>query len=222
MQRQQITNQTSIYAFVGWISTVFAYVAFLMWAFIPESYLNGLGITYYPSKYYAIALPAYTLVSYMFIQVVYIGINMINTYDPSDVRTVRDSHTRHCDPKQLYNAFAPHGIGLMSSNSSSNEKDHRTGGSQSQLHQSRNEIVVDPSSQKLQRGNVDSDNLDDIARHATPSNSNHVSLPGLSDKYMNVTSTPSSTRVGGDANSYETVPEIGDIHPLEITRLRIK
>jgi hypothetical protein len=95
---KQNSYQTSIYAFAGWIASVFAYVAFLMWAFLPESFLKEHGITYYPSKYYAIALPAYSLVAYGFINVVYVAVNMINTFGPSDIRTVRDGHSRPCAP----------------------------------------------------------------------------------------------------------------------------
>lgn len=141
------SNQTSIYAFAGWISSVFAYVAFLMWAFIPETYLNDLGITYYPSKYYAIALPAYVLVAYGFVNIMYVGLNMINTFDPSDPKTVRDPHVRYCDPKRIYG---------------------NNGQSQSQ------------------------------------------------------SSTINGTTGANVHGMYETVPEIGDIHPMEISRLRIK
>ncbi|KAF9626390.1 hypothetical protein IFM89_033209 [Coptis chinensis] len=41
---------SEVYGFVGSISTVVATVIFLMWAYIPQSWLRCMGITYYPSK----------------------------------------------------------------------------------------------------------------------------------------------------------------------------
>jgi phosphatidylinositol glycan class P protein len=81
------------YAFVGWISSIVVYVIFLIWAFTPQSILHHYGITYYPSRYYAIALPAYFLVSVATILLFYIGFNLFNTFDPSDIRTTEDMHT---------------------------------------------------------------------------------------------------------------------------------
>jgi len=83
-----------VYAFVGWISSICVYLIFLLWAFCPEKILNEYGITYYPSRYYAIALPSYLIVVHFLVGVGYIGINMMNTFDPDDIRTVMDSHSR--------------------------------------------------------------------------------------------------------------------------------
>eukprot|EP01036_Dinobryon_divergens_P022138 gene22138-30374_t len=52
--------------------------------------LQYLGITYYPSRYYAVALPAYFIVVYVLAAVCYIGWNMMNTLDPEDLGTVYD------------------------------------------------------------------------------------------------------------------------------------
>ena len=49
-----------------------------------------LGITYYPSRYYAVALPAYALVVYTLVAIGYMGWNMMNTLDPEDLGTVYD------------------------------------------------------------------------------------------------------------------------------------
>ncbi|KAG0461931.1 hypothetical protein HPP92_020407 [Vanilla planifolia] len=41
---------SEVYGFVGSITTVIATVIYLTWAYIPESWLHSVGITYYPSK----------------------------------------------------------------------------------------------------------------------------------------------------------------------------
>lgn len=83
-----------VYAFVGWIASICVYLVFLLWAFCPENILHEYGITYYPSRYYAIALPSYLIVVHFLAGISYIGINMMNTFEPEDIRTVMDSHTR--------------------------------------------------------------------------------------------------------------------------------
>lgn len=97
---------TDVYAFVAWIATICVYVVFLIWAFASEDMLHNFGITYYPSKYYASALPAYVIVIYILSGITYIGINMFNTFDPDDIRTVIDDQSQfaptefiRCGPK---------------------------------------------------------------------------------------------------------------------------
>ena len=50
-----------------------------------------MGITYYPSRYYAIALPAYMIVIILVINMSYIGINLLMTLEPDDMFTIRDN-----------------------------------------------------------------------------------------------------------------------------------
>ncbi len=82
----------SVYSFVAWVASIFVYICFLAWAFLPQKILHSFGITYYPSRYYAVALPAYCIVLYIMSGIAYIGINMMNTLDPSDIATVRDKN----------------------------------------------------------------------------------------------------------------------------------
>jgi hypothetical protein len=83
----------SIYSFVGWISTIFMYLVFLIWALTPKKALNYIGVTYYPSRYYAVALPALLVVLYLLSGVSYIAYNLLITLDPEDRRTFKDSIT---------------------------------------------------------------------------------------------------------------------------------
>ena len=87
--------RSDVYAFVAWIATICVYIVFLVWAFASEDLLHNLGITYYPSKYYASALPSYLIVIYILSGIMYIGINMFNTFDPEDLRTVSDDQSRY-------------------------------------------------------------------------------------------------------------------------------
>ena len=81
------------YAFVGWLSIIAAYVIFLMWVLIPDKTLHSFGIVYYPSRYYAVALPAYFIFLLIMSGIFYVGLNMFITFDASDLRTVEDSNS---------------------------------------------------------------------------------------------------------------------------------
>jgi phosphatidylinositol glycan class P protein len=87
-------NSTGVYAFVAWISSLIVFVIFIAWAFCPDEVMHKIGITYYPNRYYAIALPSYALVLYLVVGMLYIGINMISTLDPDDIHTSKDNQSR--------------------------------------------------------------------------------------------------------------------------------
>ena len=87
-------NATGVYAFVAWIASMVVFVVFLIWAFSPRSFFHEMGITYYPSRYYALALPAYMIMLVLVVVMSYIGINMMMTLEADDMRTIRDSQSR--------------------------------------------------------------------------------------------------------------------------------
>lgn len=78
------------YSFVAWIASLAVYICFFLWAFSPSDVLKALGITYYPSRYYAIAIPCYVIVTYLFVNISYVAYNMLYTVDPADFRSFRD------------------------------------------------------------------------------------------------------------------------------------
>lgn len=83
------------YAFISWIASISVYIVFVVWAFAPSKALHSIGVTYYPNRYWAVALPSYVIVASILVGVAYIGVNMMNTFDPEDLRTVTDDHSRH-------------------------------------------------------------------------------------------------------------------------------
>jgi phosphatidylinositol N-acetylglucosaminyltransferase subunit P len=55
---------TTVYGFVSWMASCAAFLLWFFWAFLPDSFLRGsLGFTYYPSKWWALAIPSYFLFS---------------------------------------------------------------------------------------------------------------------------------------------------------------
>jgi PIG-P len=69
-------------------------VAYLVWAYVPESVLQSAGITYYPSKYWALAVPSYLLFIIPVMITAYIGLNMIDTPPLHSMDTIIGTATR--------------------------------------------------------------------------------------------------------------------------------
>ena len=62
-----------VYGFGLWIFTFVAFVLYCAWAFTPVEYLHRIGITYYPSQYWALAVPAYLCVTFLFLGFFYMA-----------------------------------------------------------------------------------------------------------------------------------------------------
>ncbi|GAB2210597.1 hypothetical protein Drorol1_Dr00015865 [Drosera rotundifolia] len=66
-----------VYGFVGSITTVATTVMYFIWAYVPESWLHSCGIFYYPSRYWALAVPTYFTVVVVLVLAFYIGVNFM-------------------------------------------------------------------------------------------------------------------------------------------------
>ncbi|THU66559.1 hypothetical protein C4D60_Mb05t15430 [Musa balbisiana] len=71
-------------------------VIFIVWAYTPEPWLHYLGITYYPSKYWAIAIPSFLIVTVVLAMVSYLGLNFMVTPPPTSFNIMFDEYSREC------------------------------------------------------------------------------------------------------------------------------
>ncbi|KAK3008184.1 hypothetical protein RJ639_014508 [Escallonia herrerae] len=105
LSRDHGPNPSEVYGFVGAISTVVVTgvclldyfllsVMFLVWAYFPDHWLHSVGIFYYPSRYWALAVPACTMVTVVMAVVFYIGLNFMATPPPTSFNTIFDEFTR--------------------------------------------------------------------------------------------------------------------------------
>ncbi|KAG2543601.1 phosphatidylinositol N-acetylglucosaminyltransferase subunit P-like [Panicum virgatum] len=85
---------SEVYGFVGSITTVIATAVYLAWAYTPEPCLRSLGITYYPSKYWALAVPSFVIVAVALSMVIYMGLNFLATPPPTSFSTIFDENSR--------------------------------------------------------------------------------------------------------------------------------
>jgi phosphatidylinositol glycan class P protein len=89
----------AVYAFVAWIASICAYLLLIIWSLSTKNFLHYIGVTYYPNRDYAIALPSYIIIIYILSGIIYMGINLFQTFDPEDIRTVKDSQSRNAPNK---------------------------------------------------------------------------------------------------------------------------
>ncbi|KAJ3687764.1 hypothetical protein LUZ61_016928 [Rhynchospora tenuis] len=85
---------SEVYGFVGSITTVIATVIYLVWAYTPEPWLHSLGITYYPNKYWALAVPSFVIMSVFLMMALYLGLNFLATPPSYSPNTIYDEYSR--------------------------------------------------------------------------------------------------------------------------------
>ncbi|KAK7044837.1 PIG-P-domain-containing protein [Favolaschia claudopus] len=85
------------YGFVAWTSTSFAYFAYLLWAFLPDEYIQWLGITWYPSREWAVLFPAWSIVVVLLTYFAYFALALYGTPAFSDMSSIIDSRA-HLPP----------------------------------------------------------------------------------------------------------------------------
>lgn len=88
---------TGIYSFVGWIGTHLCFVLFILWAYLPEPVLNGVGVTYFPSKYWGVAIPCHLLVSLATVYLVYWFYNMMRLPPLESFHNFMDEYSKAPD-----------------------------------------------------------------------------------------------------------------------------
>ncbi|XP_011093473.1 phosphatidylinositol N-acetylglucosaminyltransferase subunit P [Sesamum indicum] len=76
-----------VYGLVGSVTTVFAAVIFLIWVYVPDYWLNSIGIYYHPSRY--LALP-YVVVTIVVAIGIYVGMDFLATPPPTSLKSIFD------------------------------------------------------------------------------------------------------------------------------------
>lgn len=93
-------NVVEVYGFVGWLLAWSCYITFLVWAFASEEWLHSIGIAYYPSQYWALALPSWMIVVWVLIVTIYVGINLLTTAPLDSFDTLTDPHARRVSERR--------------------------------------------------------------------------------------------------------------------------
>ncbi|PBK98835.1 hypothetical protein ARMGADRAFT_986713 [Armillaria gallica] len=80
------------YGFVAWTSTSLLFVVYLLWAILPDEYIEWLGVTWYPKlmilfREWAVLLPAYSAVVFLLAYFVYFALAIYGAPSLSDTCT---------------------------------------------------------------------------------------------------------------------------------------
>lgn len=63
------------YGFTLYMTSSLAFIVYILWAFLPSTFLHQLGIDYYPNRWWALAIPAWT---FMLVVYIYIALASFN------------------------------------------------------------------------------------------------------------------------------------------------
>ncbi|KAL0380012.1 UNVERIFIED_CONTAM: Phosphatidylinositol N-acetylglucosaminyltransferase subunit P [Sesamum angustifolium] len=85
---------SEVYGFVGSITTVVSTVVFIIWAYVPDRWLHSIGIYYYPSRYWALAVPTFFSATVVLAIGFYIGVNFMATPPPTSLNSMFDEFSR--------------------------------------------------------------------------------------------------------------------------------
>ncbi|KAJ3044392.1 hypothetical protein HDV00_002284 [Rhizophlyctis rosea] len=91
----QTTNRNAAiareyYGFVIYLSTIVGLILYLLWALLPDAILHSVGITYYPSRHWALVIPIWILGLIPFITLMFLGHNLFITPSLDSLYTITD------------------------------------------------------------------------------------------------------------------------------------
>eukprot|EP00878_Enallax_costatus_P005795 GHUV01006076.1.p1 GENE.GHUV01006076.1~~GHUV01006076.1.p1 ORF type:complete len:167 (+),score=48.18 GHUV01006076.1:159-659(+) len=87
-------SSVEVYGFAGWILSAVAFALYCLWAFVPEPVLHSIGITYYPTKEWALIIPTLIIFSVLFVYWVYESLNMMSVAEPTALTTIHDARSK--------------------------------------------------------------------------------------------------------------------------------
>ncbi|EME82128.1 uncharacterized protein MYCFIDRAFT_100519, partial [Pseudocercospora fijiensis CIRAD86] len=64
------------YGFTLYLTSSLAFIVYLLWSFLPSPFLHQLGIYYYPNRWWALAVPAWTVMLVVYIYVALASYNI--------------------------------------------------------------------------------------------------------------------------------------------------
>ncbi|CAB3976545.1 Phosphatidylinositol N-acetylglucosaminyltransferase subunit P [Paramuricea clavata] len=94
------TPERAIYGFVLYVATYLLFGLYILWAYLPESWLTKLGITYLPQRFWVFAGPMYFCVTFLFVLFCYVSWNLLKTPPLNSMSTLTDQFARKA-PEEL-------------------------------------------------------------------------------------------------------------------------
>ncbi|KAG2496579.1 hypothetical protein HYH03_005401 [Edaphochlamys debaryana] len=89
-----MAGEVEVRGFALMLAVRVLYVAYLAWLFVPETMLHRIGVTYYPSKHWALAGPAWLTLALVWGWWMYEGYNMTLVTPLTSRRQFEDSRCK--------------------------------------------------------------------------------------------------------------------------------
>ena len=89
-QQQQSRAQVEVRGFAGFLATILLFTMYLGWAYIPDETLKAIGISYFPAKRWAIAIPFFFALTFFVSPLLYCGVNLATTEPLSSPLLITD------------------------------------------------------------------------------------------------------------------------------------
>lgn len=64
------------YGFVLYLASTITFLMYILWSYLPSPFLHALGITYYPNRWWSLAIPAWIVMLLVFIYVALLSYNL--------------------------------------------------------------------------------------------------------------------------------------------------
>ena len=87
------SKMVKVYGFMSWMTAGVCFFIWLIWAWVPDHILQSAGLTYYPSKWWAISVPTHLVVSMFFAIFMYSASTFIVAPPLHSITLIRDSHS---------------------------------------------------------------------------------------------------------------------------------
>ena len=63
------------YGFVLYLASSLAFLLYLLWSFLPSPFLHAIGVTYYPNRWWSLAIPSFIVMTLVYIYVALLAYN---------------------------------------------------------------------------------------------------------------------------------------------------
>ena len=85
--------ERAIYGFFLVLLSIIFLFLFIFLSYLPIEWLNQVGLTYLPEKYWYLAVPSYLVITPFFILAIYTTLNMRMINDLDSMNSLRDEHS---------------------------------------------------------------------------------------------------------------------------------
>ncbi|CAF0872204.1 unnamed protein product [Rotaria sordida] len=86
--------ERAIIGFFLYVASIFTFIIYLLWAYLPNNWFENIGITYYPHKYWSIAIAILVVTLLIGIVLVNCLVNSLSVPSLDSMKLIQDRHTR--------------------------------------------------------------------------------------------------------------------------------